>query len=118
MRTMLFAFTVASLLSFGMASAQTRQNQSNLGREPGSPQQTAPQATSRLDQAGTKPAAGTHTVSYKDRTQYDFDDDEVEGGTHGPDGVVVNSKLAPRFESMLTIRPDFKPEMIKSVDTL
>lgn len=114
MRKTLFAFTVASLLSFGMASAQTR---SNLGTEPGNPQQTSPQATSRLAQAGSKQAAG-HTVSYKDRTQYDFDDDEVEGGTHGPDGVVINAKLAPRFESMLTIRASFNPEMLKSVDTL
>jgi hypothetical protein len=118
MRKTLFAFTVASLLSFGMAAAQTRQPQSDNGSEPGTLQQTAPQATSRITQTGTKPAAGTHTVSYKDRTQYDFDDDEVEGGTKGPDGVVISGKLAPRFESMLKIRPDFKPEMYKSVDTL
>lgn len=106
MRTTLLAFTVASLLSFGIASAQTRANTGN-------PQQ----APSRISQADKQPA-GSHTVSYKDRTQYDFDDDEVEGGTLNPDGVIVNSKLAPRFESMLTIRATFKPEMMKSVDSL
>lgn len=108
MRTTLFALTVASLLSFGIASAQTRSSTDN---EPGNPKQA------RITQTD-KQAAGSHTVSYKDRTQYDFDDDEVEGGTINPDGVMVNSRLAPRFESMLTIRASFKPEMIKSVDSL
>ena len=83
---------VASLLAFGVATPALAQKTS------------------------TKPAPTPATTTYSAKpTHLDIDDDEVvEGGTVGPDGVSVNVRQAKKFPSFLKLRADFLPEMIKS----
>jgi hypothetical protein len=114
MRKTLSVFTLLSLLSVGMASAQT-QARSEAQAEKDQP---APQATSQLKQTEKRSPQGTHTVSYKERTRYDFDDEDVRGEMVRPDGDRVDGRLGARFESMLKIRGSFQQEMLKSVDSL
>ena len=60
---------------------------------------------------------GDGTV-YKKETVYDFDDDLVEGALVKPDGDLVSGELHGKTSSLIKIRSDFIPEMIKSVEDL
>ena len=60
---------------------------------------------------------GDSTV-YKKETVYDFDDDLVEGALVKPDGDLVSGELHGKTSSLIKIRSDFIPEMIKSVEDL
>lgn len=64
------------------------------------------------------PAAGGDNVSYKSKTVYDFDDDVVEGDLVRPDGEFVDSRKAAKHSSLIKIRPDFIPEMLKSAEDI
>ncbi len=55
---------------------------------------------------------------YKKETVYDFDDDLVEGALIKPDGALVGGELHGKTSSLIEIRRDFIPEMIKSVEDL
>lgn len=57
-------------------------------------------------------------VIYKKETQYDFEDDLVEGSLVKPDGALVGGELHGKTSSLIKIRADFIPEMIKSVEDL
>ena len=59
------------------------------------------------DEAGT---------SYKAKTVYDFEDDMVEGDLQRPDGELVNSLGKTQHSSLIEIRKDFIPEMLKSLE--
>jgi hypothetical protein len=59
------------------------------------------------DEAGT---------SYKAKTVYDFEDDMVEGDLQRPDGELVNSLGKTQHTSLIEIRKDFIPEMLKSLE--
>jgi hypothetical protein len=64
-----------------------------------------------------KPAAGgEETTQYKAKTVYDFDDDTVEGDLQRPDGELVNSLGKTQHSSLIEIRRDFIPEMLKSLE--
>lgn len=60
---------------------------------------------------------GDGTV-YKKETVYDFEDDLVEGALVKPDGALVGGELHGKTSSLIKIRSDFIPEMIKSVEDL
>jgi hypothetical protein len=60
---------------------------------------------------------GDGTV-YKKETVYDFEDDLVEGALVKPDGALVGGELHGKTSSLIKIRADFIPEMIKSVEDL
>lgn len=60
---------------------------------------------------------GDETV-YKKETVYDFEDDLVEGALVKPDGALVGGELHGKTSSLIKIRADFIPEMIKSVEDL
>ncbi|MFO0575947.1 MAG: hypothetical protein U1A78_18260 [Polyangia bacterium] len=112
MRKMLFVLA-ASLLSVGMASAQTSpRTQDTAVSEP------RPDAPSQARSLGQPLPAGTHTVMYKDKTVYDFDADEVVVTMVSPDSVMVDGRLGPKFGSMLKPRASFQPELLKSADSL
>lgn len=67
--------------------------------------------------AGAAPAAGGgNGVSYKQKTVYDFDDDTVEGDLVRPDGEFIDSKKLAKHSSLIKIRDNFIPEMLKSVE--
>jgi hypothetical protein len=61
--------------------------------------------------------AGDNTT-YKSKTVYDFDDDNVEGDLQRPDGELVNSINRAQHESLIEIRKDFIPEMLKSLEDI
>jgi len=71
-------------------------------------------------QAPLPEAAGADDpgVVYKKETQYDFEDDLVEGSLVKPDGAMVGGELHGKTSSLIKIRSDFIPEMIKSVEDL
>jgi len=55
-------------------------------------------------------------TSYKAKTVYDFEDDMVEGDLQRPDGELVNSLGKTQHSSLIEIRRDFIPEMLKSLE--
>jgi hypothetical protein len=68
--------------------------------------------------AQPKPAPAGGDVTYKSKTVYDFDDDVVEGDLVRPDGEFVDSRKAAKHSSLIKIRPDFIPEMLKSAEDI
>ena len=62
-------------------------------------------------------AAGDN-ATYKSKTVYDFEDDNVEGDLQRPDGELVNSINKAQHESLIEIRKDFIPEMLKSLEDI
>ena len=67
--------------------------------------------------AQDKPAGGgDDNVQYKAKTVYDFEDDMVEGDLQRPDGELVNSLKKTEHSSLIEIRKDFIPEMLKSLE--
>ena len=62
-------------------------------------------------------AAGSG-VQYKQKTVYDFDDDTVEGDLVRPDGEFVDSRRGAKHSSLIKIRENFIPEMLKSVEAI
>ena len=61
-------------------------------------------------------AAGDDNVQYKAKTVYDFEDDTVEGDLQRPDGELVNSLKKTEHSSLIEIRKDLIPEMLKSLE--
>jgi hypothetical protein len=51
-------------------------------------------------------------------TTYDFEDDLVSGDLMRPDGEMLNVRRRGVRESLITIRENFVPEMLKSVEDL
>ena len=81
--------------------------------------------TSGLALAQDKPAGaaaaapaggGDDNVQYKAKTVYDFEDDTVEGDLQRPDGELVSSQKKAEHTSLIEIRKDFIPEMLKSLE--
>ena len=73
-----------------------------------------------FSQAAQAPAAaapaGDDNVQYKAKTVYDFEDDTVEGDLQRPDGELVSSQKKAEHSSLIEIRKDFIPEMLKSLE--
>jgi len=65
-----------------------------------------------------KPGDDAAGVQYRQKTVYDFDDDVVEGDLVRPDGEFVDSRKAAKHSSLIKIRPDFIPEMLKSAEDI
>lgn len=68
--------------------------------------------------AQDKPAGGEENTQYKAKTVYDFDDDTVEGDLQRPDGELVDSLRKTKQSSLIEIRKDFIPEMLKSLEDI
>ena len=62
--------------------------------------------------------AGGGDVTYKSKTVYDFDDDTVEGDLVRPDGEFVDTRKGAKHSSLIKIRENFIPEMIKSAEDI
>jgi hypothetical protein len=62
------------------------------------------------------PGASDDNTTYKAKTVYDFEDDMVEGDLQRPDGELVNSLKRTEHSSLIEIRKDFIPEMLKSLE--
>jgi len=75
-----------------------------------------------MAQPAAKPAGpaggGDDNVQYKAKTVYDFEDDMVEGDLQRPDGELVDSIRKVKHSSLIEIRKDFIPEMLKSLEDI
>jgi hypothetical protein len=63
-----------------------------------------------------KPVPSDDNVTYKAKTVYDFEDDNVEGDLQRPDGELIQSGNKAKHSSLIEIRKDFIPEMLKSLE--
>lgn len=63
-------------------------------------------------------AGGEENTTYKAKTVYDFEDDMVEGDLQRPDGELVNALKKTEHSSLIEIRKDFIPEMLKSLEDI
>ena len=63
-------------------------------------------------------AGGDENTTYKAKTVYDFEDDMVEGDLQRPDGELVNALKKTEHSSLIEIRKDFIPEMLKSLEDI
>jgi hypothetical protein len=82
----------------------------------------AAQAQEAPAAGGAAPAAGggggPGGVQYKQKTTYDFDDDTVEGDLVRPDGEMIDSRHKAKHSSLIKIRENFIPEMLKTTEFL
>lgn len=106
MKKFTLAFVALMVLSTGAAQAQDK---------PAAGGAAAPAAAAP---AGAPGAAGGNGVQYKQKTVYDFDDDTVEGDLVRPDGEFVDSRKNVKHSSLIKIRENFIPEMLKSVESI
>ena len=67
---------------------------------------------------GAATGGGEDGVTYKAKTVYDFEDDLVEGDLQAPDGELINSIGNVKHDSLIEIRRDFIPEMLKSLEDI
>jgi len=86
-------------------------------------------ATGRAQAADAKaaPAGGAAATgggddgsssTYKAKTVYDFEDDMVEGDLQRPDGELVNALKKTEHSSLIEVRKDFIPEMLKTLEDI
>ncbi len=71
--------------------------------------------------ATTTPATtpeGASSVEYTKNTEYDFEDDLVEGSFVRPEGEYFSAQKRGRHSSLIRIRRDFVPEMLKSAEDI
>ena len=70
--------------------------------------------------AGGAAAAGGDdaNTTYKAKTVYDFEDDTVEGDLQRPDGELVSAQKKADHSSLIEIRKDFIPEMLKTLEDI
>ena len=57
-------------------------------------------------------------VKYKKKTVYDFEDDLVEGELQRPDGEYIDTRRKAKHSSLIKIRENFIPEMLKSAEDI
>ena len=57
-------------------------------------------------------------TQYKAKTVYDFEDDTVEGDLQRPDGENVTANGKAQHSSLIEIRKDFIPEMLKTLEDI
>jgi len=70
-------------------------------------------ALAQVDGRGAAP-----DVSYKKKTVYDFDDDLVEGELMRPDGEFIDTRKKAKHSTLIKIRENFIPEMLKSAEDI
>ena len=80
-------------------------------------------ATGHAQAADAKPAGaatggGDEGSTYKAKTVYDFEDDMVEGDLQRPDGELVNALKKTEHSSLIEVRKDFIPEMLKTLEDI
>ncbi len=77
-------------------------------------------ATPALAQKGGKGKAGAPAAGgdYQKPTKYDFEDDVVTGDLVRPDGELIDSRRGAKHSSLIKIRPNFIPEMLKSAEDI
>jgi hypothetical protein len=80
--------------------------------------QQPPAAKPAAKPAAAPAGGGDDNATYKAKTVYDFEDDTVEGDLQRPDGELVDSMRKVKHSSLIEIRKDFIPEMLKSLEDI
>lgn len=62
--------------------------------------------------------AQADSVQYERETEFDFEAENIEGSVVRPDGELIGGQRGRQRSSLLPVRQDFVPEMVKSVETL
>ena len=52
----------------------------------------------------------------KEVVEYDFDEDVIDGSTKSPEELYINSLKNKKISNLITIRKDFKQEIVKSAE--
>ena len=52
----------------------------------------------------------------KEVVEYDFEEDVIDGSTKSPEELYINSLKNKKISTLITIRKDFKKEIIKSAE--
>lgn len=81
-------------------------------------QNQAPAPAAGPGTAGPAGATPTDGVQFKQKTEYSFDDDLVEGDLVRPDGEFVDTRRSAKHSSLIKIRDNFVPEMLKSAEDI
>jgi hypothetical protein len=68
--------------------------------------------------AAATAGGGDEAAQYKAKTVYDFEDDTVEGDLQRPDGELVSAQKKAEHSSLIEIRKDFIPEMLKTLEDI
>jgi hypothetical protein len=75
-------------------------------------------SASAFAQDETSSGGGDGGVVYEEETTYDFEEDVVEGQLIRPDGELLSGQRHGKESSLINIRSDFIPEMIRSAEEL
>jgi hypothetical protein len=78
----------------------------------------APNERTASAQTSNRQRASLTPVRYEAKTRYDFDDDTVEGDLARSDHSWVEARRRAKYPSLIRMRTDFIPELIKSADSL
>jgi hypothetical protein len=70
------------------------------------------------DKAAAAGGGDDSNTQYKAKTVYDFEDDTVEGDLQRPDGELVSAQKKAEHSSLIEIRKDFIPEMLKTLEDI
>ncbi len=57
-------------------------------------------------------------IQYRKKTEYDFEDDVVEGSFVRPEGDYINARRNSRHSSLIKIRKDFVDQLLKSAEDI
>ncbi len=55
---------------------------------------------------------------YKTKTIIDFSELQIAGEIAKPDGSYISSRKDSKFQSLIRLRMDFRPELLTSIDAL
>ena len=63
-------------------------------------------------------SAQDKNVTYKKQTEYNFEDDTIEGDLTKPDGEYVEARKKVKHSNLIKIREEFKDKVMQSVGEL
>jgi hypothetical protein len=78
----------------------------------------APAAAAGGGEAAAAGGGDDANTQYKAKTVYDFEDDTVEGDLARPDGENISANAKAQHSSLIEIRKDFIPEMLKTLEDI
>jgi hypothetical protein len=63
-------------------------------------------------------AGGEGNVTYNKKTEFNFEDDTIEGDLTKPDGEYVEARKTVKHSNLIKIREEFKDKVMQSVGEL
>jgi hypothetical protein len=109
MKLRTLAVTSTLMMALGTGGLAVAQQAKPADKGASKPAAAAPAASGQS-------AGSDENVQYKAKTVYDFEDDMVEGDLQRPDGELIDSVRKAKHSSLIEIRKDFIPEMLKSLE--